>query len=342
MLWPRLMMGKHPIQKTMNLDPKQFRQALGRFATGITIVTTRDAQGVDVGVTANSFNSVSLDPPMILWSLAKSSYSLPAFEAAEHFAVHVLAAEQENLSNRFASRGIDKFADINLNRGRDGIPLLQDYAARFECRTAFRYEGGDHLIIVGEVLDYDHSQRAPLLYHDGRYAVALPVKPAIPSSLITDEPDSSFSQDFLIYLLSRAHHHLFMEARRELERFAVNEEGWFILSLLGLADHRPLTELNRLLSYTGKNVTYELVASLSAAGLVTLNGRYDPEARASLTAVGHQAVVELVAAGKACEEYAMRNFSNTEQHLFKLALRQLIRDTPVASTNWILSPDRHD
>lgn len=235
---------------------------------------------------------------MILRSLAKSSCSLPAFEAAEHFAVHVLAAEsREPIQSFCQSRRRQVRRHRSGQRGRDDIPLLKDYAARFECRIAFRYEGGDHLIIVGQVLDYDHSQRAPLLYHDGRYALALPVKPAVPTSLITDEPDSSFSQDFLIYLLSRAHHHLFLEARRELERFAVSEEGWFILSLLDVADHRPLTELNRLLSYTGKGVTYELVASLSAAGLVTLNGRYDPEARASLTSLGHQAVIELVVAG---------------------------------------------
>jgi 3-hydroxy-9,10-secoandrosta-1,3,5(10)-triene-9,17-dione monooxygenase reductase component len=323
----------------MSFDPKQFRQALGSFATGITIVTTRDEQGVDVGMTANSFNSVSLEPPMILWSLAKSSYSLPVFMAAEHFAVHVLAAEQDALSSQFARRGIDKFTGLTLARGRNDIPLLADYAARFQCRTAFRYEGGDHVIFVGEVLEYDHTPRAPLLYHGGRYALALPLEKT-PDPI--GEPDSSFSQDFLIYLLGRAHHQLFLELRRELQRFGLSEEGWFVLSLLGVSDHRTLVELNQLLAYTGKRVRYELVASLAANDLVHLHGPYDPQVKVSLTDRGRQVVVELVAAGKAFESHAARNLDTGEQQLLKQCLRRLIADTEPdpASQVW-LAEDAH-
>lgn len=158
---------------------RRFRSALGVFATGVTIVTTRDAEGRDVGLTANSFNSVSLDPPMVLWSLAKSSRSLPAFVAASHFAVHVLAANQEELSLRFARRGAEKFSGLDVERSAGQVPLLKGCSARFVCRTAFRHEAGDHMIFVGEVEAFDHSDLAELLFHRGRYSLAVP-KPSSP------------------------------------------------------------------------------------------------------------------------------------------------------------------
>ncbi|HEX4597310.1 MAG TPA: flavin reductase family protein, partial [Burkholderiaceae bacterium] len=146
------------------IDARGFRNALGTFTTGVTIVTTRDAVGHDVGLTVNSFNSVSLDPPLVLWSLARSSGSLAAFVGAEYFAVHILGARQEALSNRFAQRGADKFGDLVLARGRGGVPLLDGCAARLECRTAYRYEGGDHEIFVGEVLSFEHFDQSPLVF----------------------------------------------------------------------------------------------------------------------------------------------------------------------------------
>jgi 3-hydroxy-9,10-secoandrosta-1,3,5(10)-triene-9,17-dione monooxygenase reductase component len=309
------------------IDPRKFRDALGAFTTGVTVVTTRDAEGVDVGITANSFNSVSLEPPMVLWSLAKASRSLPAFVAAQHFAVHILAADQDALSAQFAQRGMDKFANLTVERGRSGTPLLSGCAARFQCRTAFQYEGGDHVIFVGKVEEFDHSGHPPLVYHGGRYALA--VKREHPANMadLASEPDSSFSQDFLIYLLGRAHHHLFIGLRRELERFGLSEDGWFVLSLLGVSEHRTLAELNRLLSYTGKEINYELVANLAANGFVLLHGAYDPQVRVSLTESGRQTVIELVAAGKASEDHATRNLETGEQLLLKQALRRLIRDT---------------
>lgn len=157
---------------------RRFRNALGAFATGVTIVTTRDADGQDIGLTANSFNSVSLHPPMVLWSLAKSARSLPAFLAGPHFAVHVLAANQEELSLRFATRGSEKFGGLDLERGVSQLPLLRGCSARFQCRTAFRHEAGDHMIFVGEVEEFDHSDLPELLFHRGRYSLAVPKRSA--------------------------------------------------------------------------------------------------------------------------------------------------------------------
>lgn len=305
---------------------RSFRSALGAFATGVTVVTTHSADG-DVGLTANSFNSVSLDPPMVLWSLAKSARSLPVFMAADYFAVHILAADQTALSTQFARTRADKFAGLQIERGLGHVPLLTGCSARFQCRTAFRYEGGDHMIFVGRVETFDHSDRAPLVFHRGGYAVA--VRPADKSEPTTPapEPDSSFSQDFLIYLLGRAHHQLFLQLKRELERYALSEESWFVLSLLGVSNHRTLGDLQRLLAYTGKEISYDLVAGLAAAGFVRLDGHYDPHARVSLTELGQDIVIRLVAAAKAAEVHAERNIGEVETQLVKQALRQIIRDS---------------
>ena len=305
----------------------RFRNALGAFATGITVVTTRDAEGRDIGITANSFNSVSLDPPMVLWSLAKSARSLPAFLAASHFAVHVLAADQEELSLRFAARGKEKFTGLDLERGAGQTPLLRGCSARFQCRTAFRHEGGDHVIFVGAVEAFDQTEHPPLVFHDGRYALAAHKEPVPEPQAESAEPRSSFSQDFLIYLLGRAHYQLFLSLRRELEQHGLSEAQWFVLSILGASDDRSVAELDRLLWYSGHRVTYELLASLTAAGFADLHGSYDPHAKVTLTENGRRAVIELVAAAKAAEDQAERDLGAAEARILKRALRAIIRET---------------
>ncbi|HEV2270997.1 MAG TPA: flavin reductase [Steroidobacteraceae bacterium] len=307
-------------------DGRRFRSALGAFATGVTIVTTRNTAGRDFGLTANSFNSVSLEPPMVLWSLAKSARSLPAFLAATHFAVHVLAADQEELSLRFAARRADKFAGLEVERGPGELPMLRGCSARFLCRTAFRHEGGDHVIFVGEVEAFDHSDRPPLLFHGGRYAVAVQKEVSPGAASATAEPDSSFSQDFLIYLLGRAQFQLFMSLRRDLEQHGLSEGEWLALSVLGVSEGRTLEELDRLLGYTGHRGTRELLASLAAAGLAELH-EHDPRLRVTLTEAGRRALIELVAAAKAAEAHAERNLGTAEIRMLKRTLRAIVRAT---------------
>jgi 3-hydroxy-9,10-secoandrosta-1,3,5(10)-triene-9,17-dione monooxygenase reductase component len=307
---------------------RQFRAALGAFATGVTIVTTRNSAGEDIGLTANSFNSVSLDPPMVLWSLARKSLSLPAFLESGYFAVHVLAATQEDLSVTFATRGADKFANMAVTRGAGGIPLLPGCSAVFQCRTAFNYEGGDHVIFVGEVQEFEHFNRPPLVFHSGRYAVAVEKNlTSAPPSREDAEPDSSFSQDFLIYLLERAHFQLFLGLRRDLESHGLSEDQWFVLSILGISDNRTVAELDRLLWYTGRRVTYELLASLTAGGFARVHGIYDPHAKVTLTDTGRRVALELVAVAKAAESDSERNLGYGETQLLKRALRGIIRET---------------
>ncbi|WJD60728.1 p-hydroxyphenylacetate 3-hydroxylase reductase component [Pseudomonas kurunegalensis] len=155
-------------------DARAFRRALGNFATGVTVITARDPSGRQVGVTANSFNSVSLDPPLILWSIDKRSSSHEVFEAASHFAVNVLAADQIDLSNNFARPKDDRFAGIAHEPGEGGAPVFADCSARFHCEKFQQLDGGDHWILVGKVVAFDDLGRAPLLYHQGAYSMVLP------------------------------------------------------------------------------------------------------------------------------------------------------------------------
>jgi 4-hydroxyphenylacetate 3-hydroxylase, reductase component len=160
-------------------DPRQFRDALGSFATGVTVITARGARGELVGNTANSFNAVSLDPPLILWSLGKSAYSFKHYLSTDHFAVNVLREGQEELSMRFARQLGDKWEGLEFETWETGCPILPNALAVFECKTAYTYQGGDHVIFVGEVLKYDFDPHGrPLLYwHGGYHQVGIPDVP---------------------------------------------------------------------------------------------------------------------------------------------------------------------
>ncbi|MEP6739633.1 MAG: flavin reductase family protein [Caldimonas sp.] len=155
---------------------EDFRSALAMFATGVTIVTARDEHGAPIGLTANSFNSVSIDPPLVLWSLAREAGTMPAFARGSHYAVHILAAGQHALAERFASKDVDRFAGIAWREGRGGVPVLDGAAAVFECFNRSRYEEGDHVIFVGEVEHCERREGAqPLIFHGGRYFTELPL-----------------------------------------------------------------------------------------------------------------------------------------------------------------------
>lgn len=148
---------------------QEFRNALGGFATGITVITTLGKNGQKVGMTANSFNSVSLTPPLILWSIGKNTNCFEDFMAAESFAVHVLAEDQQDLSNLFATSGIDRFADLECNEGLSGVPILPHYSVCFQCKMAKQYDGGDHIIMTGEVVQFDDNGLQPLVFYRGNY-----------------------------------------------------------------------------------------------------------------------------------------------------------------------------
>jgi len=146
------------------------------FATGVTIVTARSASGELLGLTANSFNSVSLDPPLVLWSLARNAGSMAAFSNGLHYAINVLAADQQALAEQFAARGAERWAGVAFTDGVSGAPLLAGAAASFECFNRSQYAEGDHVIFVGEVERCSHrADAAPLLFHGGRFYTEHPL-----------------------------------------------------------------------------------------------------------------------------------------------------------------------
>jgi len=156
-------------------DSLMLRRAFGCFPTGVSVVTTRTADGSFAGLTVNSYTSLSLDPPLVLWALGSRSASLRAFEAATHFAINILAEDQAWLSRRFATKSRDKFHGLGMRPGIEGVPLLDGCSAHIECRMHSAQPGGDHLLFVGKVERVDVLSRPPLLYVGGRYRkVGLP------------------------------------------------------------------------------------------------------------------------------------------------------------------------
>jgi flavin reductase (DIM6/NTAB) family NADH-FMN oxidoreductase RutF len=151
-------------------DRLDFRKALGSFGTGVTIVTTKAADARLVGVTANSFSSVSLEPPIVLWSLQKTSPNLSAYDDCGRFVINVLSLAQIEHSKRFASPVPDKFNGVDYTLGIEGLPLLKGCAATFECLTIQRLDVGDHILFLGQVEAYQHLDQTALLYVQGRYA----------------------------------------------------------------------------------------------------------------------------------------------------------------------------
>lgn len=156
---------------TATPDSRELRNALGRFATGVCVVTTRTSDGRRAALTINSFCSVSLDPPLVAWYLSDRAPSLPVFRQADHFAVHVLAADQQQLAKHFATPADDKFAPLGerVQPGLGDVPILVDALARFECRTSELTTYGDHVMVLGQVERFSYGSEAPLLFHAGRF-----------------------------------------------------------------------------------------------------------------------------------------------------------------------------
>ena len=167
---------KHPADPANELasdnspiDPRDFRNALGTYGTGVTVVTATTADGKPYGVTCNSFTSVSLNPPLVLWSLGMFSQGLPVFQNASHFAVNVLDVSQQALALQFAKSSGEKFNGVEWRPGLGNAPIIAGTVAHFQCRTVNRYYGGDHIIFLGAVEAYAYNGQEPLLFARGGF-----------------------------------------------------------------------------------------------------------------------------------------------------------------------------
>ena len=307
---------------------RAFRNALSSFATGVTIATTKDAAGEPVGVTASSFNSVSVDPPLVLWSLAKKSHSFGAFSSSGHFAVHVLAASQENLSNRFARSGQDKFGDLDWRDGLHGSPVLGEHAALFQCLTRNIYEGGDHVIIVGEVMDFEARDESPLLFHGGSYAERRQ-RPGGNHSETVNIEAGSFSDGFLFYLLARAYYQTSKPIRDMLQARGSSMTEYLTMALLSMEAPLAAIEIEKRLAHTGHAPSTVAVQQMIDKDLIIEN-----KASFQLSANGREQFVETLAYGKSFEDTLADHLTTGEIADTKQMLRLIIdlsgKDVPIS------------
>lgn len=317
--------------ETPAFDAGEFRRALGSFATGVTVITARSTDGRPVGLTANSFNSVSLDPPLVLWSLAKNALSRPAFEAATHWAVHVLAADQEALSARFARRGDDKFADLPLTNGIGSAPLLENCAARFQCRTAFRYDGGDHVIFVGEVLDFERRETAPLVFHAGRYALAAQKSSSAPRA---PELPGGFDEHFLGYLMGRSHFQFYRGLRASLDEAGLDDDDYFMLSTLSVREGLTADELEDLIGHCLTQPPLQALRALLRRGL--LDAEIDGEAcrHYRLNDAGKALALRLFAQARNVEARIVERFGESDSAALRSLLHRLVTLTQSGNDLW--------
>ncbi|MGQ7814914.1 p-hydroxyphenylacetate 3-hydroxylase reductase component [Metapseudomonas furukawaii] len=306
-------------QETL-FDSRAFRRALGNFATGVTVVTATAPDGTRVGVTANSFNSVSLEPPLILWSIDKRSSSLAVFERARHFAVNILAADQIELSNQFARPRDDKFEGIAVESGIGGTPLLPDCAARFECELHQRVEGGDHWILIGKVVRFDDLGRSPLLYHQGAYSMVLP------HTRMTRKDDGQPASSAFQGRLSHNLYYLMTQAvrgyqadyqPRQLSSGLRTSEARMLMVLendagLGLAD------LQREVAMPMREIE-EAVAILKRKGMVA-----DADDRVLLTPAGVEQAEALWRIAGEQQDKVFARFSPEQVETFKTMLKAVI------------------
>ncbi|CAM4200964.1 p-hydroxyphenylacetate 3-hydroxylase reductase component [Kerstersia similis] len=312
-------------QTGTSVDPRVLRRALGNFATGVTIVTATSPAGERTGVTANSFNSVSLDPPLVLWSLDKRSGSCAVFEQASHFAVNILASDQIPLSNQFARPNTDKFAGVALREGHGGSLLLEGCAASFQCEKHQVVDAGDHWILIGRVLEFEDGGQAPLLYHQGAYSMVLPhphgargenAAPQLPSGY------QSRLRDNYYYLMTQA-------VRRYQEDYQPEQlkTGWRagearLLMVLDPAQPLSLGALVREADMPAREIDGAL-ALLRERGLVQ-----DAADGVLLTEAGAAEAKAVWEVAQAQQERVFGRFSPAQMHAFRTVLAAVIDSQP--------------
>lgn len=313
-----------------NFDPREFRNALGSFATGVTIVTTLNEEKAPVGITASSFNSVSLDPPLVLWSLGKKSNALKAFQESGHFAVHVLCNRQSDLSNQFSRSGSDKFSGVAWENGILGSPVIPDCMASFQCKTQYQYEGGDHIIFVGEVLAFENTPKSPLLFHAGSYADSRPKPKLIEQEAIVNEDTGRVSDSFFSFLLARAHFQCAYQAQEVMQAKDIDEKSMFILGLLSMNGGLSVDELNEKIKFMKHEVFSSDLDMLHAKLLIEPKNEKN---QYILTNWGRSTFIELASNIASLERTILAQLSETEVTEFKLLLQRVINATSVNIPN---------
>lgn len=305
------------------IDRRAYRQCLGQFATGVTVMTT-ETGGHRAGVTANSFSSVSLDPPLILWSISKTSRSFQAFTEARHFAVNILGQDQIRLSQVFSSSEADKFAKVEWSVGKHGSPVLYGVNGLLECEREAAYEGGDHLIIVGRVLRFATLEGEPLIFAQGRYGVAEshPSLRSLPEA--AGEATSNAAEVSLISLLFRAYHYVSLNFEDHRRAEGLTQAQARVLAALYGVTGQTSDDLARTI-YLGKRDTEDAVADLAERSFVTIS----PNRTIGLSPAGRKRREAMLARAREFEEEQLAGLTKEEIARAKKFLSRIIsRNVP--------------
>lgn len=300
------------------IDAKAFRRALGNFATGVTIMTAQNAEGERVGVIANSFNSVSLDPALILWSIDKNSSSYAIFESASHFAVNILSAAQIELSNKFAKRGEDKFAGVEFDLAQGDAPILKNCSAVFECEKYDIVEGGDHWIIIGKVVNFHDHGRSPLLYHQGAYSAVLPH----PSLNTKAEPGEDIFP-------GRLYHNMYYLLTQAVRAYQNDYQPKQLASGFRTSEARLLLVLESKTATCKEELLREVAMPIreieQATEILAQKGLLIDTGNAyELTDQGNRAAKMLYQIAESHQEEVFEKYTDNERELFKKMLKDLI------------------
>ena len=302
------------------IDPKAFRRALGNFATGVTIITAKAPDGTTVGVTASSFQSLSMDPPLVQWSSIKGNPSCAIFEQASHFAVNILASDQMEMSNHFARQQEDKFAGVEYAAGIGGAPIFPNCAGRFQCETYDKLDGGDHWIFLGRVLAFDDFGRPPLCFHRGSYAMVFDHPGTAPK--ITDHPSADEHGELL-------GNHTFFLMMRAVRAYQARYQPLIEDLGLSLIESRSLLVLSDLPGLKPEDMVPHLHAPMNEAraALVNLADRGLVAAEGEgyvLTTAGADTAQSCWGIAKDFEKASFHGFSPEDLETFDKVLHQLI------------------
>ena len=303
-----------------DFTPHAFRRALGNFATGVTIITAVSPEGEKVGVTASSFNSLSMDPPLILWSSIKEARSCAIFESAKHFAVNVLASDQMEMSNHFARQQEDKFAGTEWEPGLGGAPIFPNCAGRFQCESYDKLDGGDHWIFVGKVIAFDDFGRPPLCFHQGSYSMVFSHPGSAPR--VEDESPKIISE-------GRMDDHLFFMMLQAVRAYQGGYSPKLKTLELSLIESRTLLVLNDLPGSRAETLVGHINAPLPEVRQALLNltdrGMIAPDGENyALTQSGQDKTSEVWKLAESHETEMFESFDQAQLDSFKQVLQKII------------------
>ena len=311
-------------------SPRELRDALSSFATGVTIVTASDEQNQPVGMTASSFNSVSMDPPLVLWSIGKSAFSAPIFTRAEHFSIHILGADQIALSNAFAKSGTDKFSTTDYKMSNKNVPHLKGAITRFDCKTWNVHEGGDHWIIIGEVINIAASDGDGLVFSGGSYAAANPIalpEPFVPSTVYNEAPIESL----LIYNLSHANNQMGQQFHAAVQSCGLTIAEWRILACLQGGKKSKAADLVAR-TFVDPGGLNDILKSMCENGLCNILNEIDGMSVSS-TPEGDARVEHLFELGSEQELSALGDAGKKGLSQLNTLLKQVVRNTNKSNSN---------